>query len=227
MRKVFLLLAGLIIAVAACDKKEKSEESAFQPEKGFGASIEHPEGIPFVWPQGIRVSVKSNDCDYCDECVDAIHKQNRNYGHGGQVQLCLDFYNETGGPIKLTLPPGLMFISKSTEAQNGLLVTSVTIEVPTGQYVANLIMSCVNPGRSSSAGYQYEEQPIITDHPALRDLVKMLENKKCNYEDYGGIALQPRAMEISSFIDLAIKDLISGKPLHKQEIDGLAGIPDR
>lgn len=214
----------LLIIAAGCHRKEKREESSFQSEKGFGASTERPEGVPFAWPEGIKLLDKPGEYE---ECFDAVHKLNRNYGHGGQVQLCLNFFNETDKPITLKLPPGLLFISKSIEAQNGILVSAVTIEVPSGQYVVNLVMSCVNPGRSSSPGYAYEEQPIVTDNPALRELIKMLENKKCNYEDYGGIALQPRAMEISTFIDLAIKDLVSGKPIHEQEMKGLAGIPDR
>ncbi|MCF0068853.1 hypothetical protein LZD49_00130 [Dyadobacter sp. CY261] len=223
MRKLNLLLMGLVI-ISACSKKGKDQDPGFQSVKGFGASTDRPEGVPFVWPKGIRLLEKPGEYE---ECFDAIHKQNRNYGHGGEVQLCLNFYNETDESIKLTLPPGLMFISKSLEAQNGILVTAVTIEVPAGQYVVNLMLSCVNGSRSSSTGYEYEEQPIVTDHPALRDLVKMLKNKKCNYEDYGGVALQPRAMEISAFIDVAIKDLIKGKPIHQQEMKGLLAIPDR
>jgi hypothetical protein len=223
MRRLYLLLTGLMI-LSACSKKEKDQQPVFQSVKGFGASVDRPEGIPFVWPKGIRLLEKPGEYE---ECFDAIHKQNRNYGHGGQVQLCLNFYNETDKAIKITLPPGLMFISKSLEAQNGILITAVTIEVPAGQYVINLIMSCVNPSRSSSAGYEYEEQPIVTDHPALRQLTEMLKNKKCNYEDYGGVALSPKAMEISAIIDVAIIDLLNGKPIHEQEMRGLMGIPER
>lgn len=213
------------ILALACQKNGKDDDPSFQFAKGFGRSQERPEGVPFVWPKGLRL-VDKPGTGY--ECFDAIHKHKRLYGHSGNVALCLNFYNETNKPIMLTLPPGLMYISKTVEAQNGLLLTVVSILVPPGeQFPVQLNMMCVNPPRSSSPGYEYEEQPIVTDLPVLRPLIKMLQNKRCNYEDYGGDYDNQQALEVGATIAVAAQDLIYGKPIHKQEQQAIAAIPEK
>ncbi|SEI50643.1 hypothetical protein SAMN05216327_10294 [Dyadobacter sp. SG02] len=224
MKKLFLIL-NLSLLGLACSKSGKDDDPSFQFAKGFGRSEERPEGVPFVWPVGLRLVGEPGTGD---ECFDAIYKQKRLFGHGGGVAVCLNFYNETDKPITLKLPPGLMFVSKTVEAQNGLLLTVVTIEVPPKeQYLAQLNMMCVNPPRSSSSGYEYEAQPIVTDHPALRPLIDLLANKRCNYEYYGGDYDSQLALEIGATISVAAQDLIYGKPIHKQEQQAIAAIPEK
>lgn len=66
---------------------------------------------------------------------------------------------------------------------------------------------CVNPPRPTSGGHEYEAEPIVTDPPALRKLVKMLEGKKCNYEYYGGDIDNKVAMKIGTVLTVAGQDL--------------------
>lgn len=222
-RIVSATFALMLTVTGACTKKNKDEDPGFKFEKGFGRSEERPEGLAYRWPDGIRLLDKPGTED---ECFEAMHKQKHLYGHGGDVALCLNFYNETDQPIRVNLPPGLMFVSKTIEAQNGMLLTGVTIEVPAKeQYFAELFMICVNPPRHTSTGYEYEEQPIITDHPALRELIASLRNKKCNYEDYGSVYPNQLALEIGATIATAASDLIYGKPIHQQEREAMAKIP--
>lgn len=224
VRKLFLFFSISLLCLA-CSKKVKDDDPSFQFVKGFGRSEERPDGVPFIWPKGLRLLDKPGTGD---ECFDAVHKQKRLYGHSGNVALCLSFYNDTNKSITLRLPPGLMYISKSVEAQNGLLLTQVTIEIPPAErYFAQLNMMCVNPPRSSSPGYEYEEQPIVTDHPALRPLIKMLESKRCNYEDYGSDYNSRQALEVGATIAVAAQDLIYGKPIHKQEQQAIEAIPEK
>jgi hypothetical protein len=224
--KRFLIISVLLAVPLLKGCKPGSEKGpSFQFEKGFGSSKEHPEGKPFAWPTGLRVV---GPLITEDECFYEAKNKRRLFGHGAQVQICLNLYNETQAPIRLQLPPGLMFVSKSLDVQNGLLITGVTILVPPGeQFFANLYMICVNTDRKSPGHDEYEEQAIITDHPALRDLMKLLENKKCNFEDYGGIYLEPTASEITYKINAAVHPLIYGKPVKSEVMAELSAIPER
>ncbi len=219
------MLLSAVVLLTDCKTGSSDKNPSFQFEKGFGSSKERPEGTPFFWPAGVRLLDKPKTYD---ECFYDAKKKKRLYGHGGQVWVCLNLYNETNAPIQVKLPPGLMFISESLDVQNGLLVTGVMIEVPAReQFFANLYMICVNTDRASPYLDEYEEQAIVTDHPALRELQKLLEGKKCNFEDYGGIYLEPTAVKSSEAINNATHKLIYGKPLTDLVMQELRAIPER
>nr|WP_295923870.1 hypothetical protein [uncultured Dyadobacter sp.] len=224
MRQLLLLAILLAFLLSAC-KPGTDKGPSYQFEKGFGDSKEDPVGTPFTWPAGIRLLDKPNSTEDC--FYDSMRK-NRFHGHGGNVQICLNLYNETNAPILVKLPPGLMFVAKSLKVQNGFLVTGVTIEVPPQeQYFATLYMICANTDRSSPFNDEIEEQAIVTDHPALRELAKLLENKKCNFEDYGGRYLDPDAVAASDLPMLAAKNLIYGKPVSEDVMAGILALPER
>jgi hypothetical protein len=168
------ILLAVLLLFNQC-KPDSGKDPEFRFEKGFGRSKERPMGTPFAWPAGLRVLDKittNDDCFY-----ESVRKK-RIFGHG-DLQVCLNLYNETQAPITVRLPPGFMFISKSLEVQNMLLITTTTIVVPPGeQFFSTLTMMCVNTDRNTPYGDEYEEQPIITDHPALRDLTISLKDKK-------------------------------------------------
>lgn len=224
--KRFLTVSVLLAVLLLNGCKPGSEKDpSFQFEKGFGRSKERPVGRPFAWPAGLHIV---GPLITEDECFYDAKRKRRLFGHGAQVQICMNLYNETQAPIRLHLPPGLMFVSKSLEVQNGLLITGVTIEVPAQeQFFANLYMICVNTDRDSPSHDEYEEQALITDHPGLRDLTKLLENKKCNFEDYGGIYLEPTAMRVSDVINFAVHDVIYGKPARGEVLAELRAIAER
>lgn len=224
MIKFLTISLALMLFLGGC-KHNTDNDPSFQFEKGFGRSKERPEGKPFAWPAGLHVQGPLTTEDEC--FYDAVEKK-RLYGHGGQVQICLNLYNETAAPLRVNLPPGLLFISKSLEVQNGLLISGVTIEVPAKeQFFANLYLICVNEDRGSPGHDEYEEQAILTDHPALRDLVRLLDGKKCNFENYGGIYMEPTATEISDRINHAVHNLIYGKPVSSELMQQLAAIPKK
>jgi hypothetical protein len=224
MRPIFLFVILPALLVSAC-KPSADKEPIYQFEKGFGDSKEHPIGKPFTWPEGIRLLDKPNSTE---DCFYDSKKKNRFHGHSGGVQICLNLYNETNAPIQVKLPPGLMFVAKSLKVQNGFIVTWVTIEVPPReQYFATLYMICANTDRSSPYNDEIEEQPIVTDHPALRELAKLLENKKCNFEDYGGKYLDPDAVATTDLITLAAKNLIYGKTIRQEVMEGILAMPER
>jgi hypothetical protein len=214
----------IILVITNCCKPGSEKKPEFQFEKGFGRSTEHPVGVPFAWPAGLRVLDKpatEDDCFY-----DSVNK-NRLFGHGA-VLICLNLYNETPAAITVRLPPGFMLVSKSLQVQNMLLINTVTIVVPPReQYFATLIMICVNIDRESPYHDDYEDQPIVTDHPALRELAEAIRNKKCNFEDYGGKSQDPNAMRASELINSAVHDLIYGKPVKDGVMAELLALPDR
>lgn len=225
MKKLITATVLLLALLLNGCKPGSDKDPSFQFEKGFGSSKELPVGSPFSWPTGLHIV---GPLITEDECFYEAKRKHRLFGHGAQVQICMNLYNETQKPIRLHLPPGLMFVSKSLDVQNGLLISGVTIEVPAKeQFYANLYMICVNTDRASPGHDEYEEQAIITDHPALRELIKLLENKKCNFEDYGGIYLEPTASQITYQINAAVHDLIYGKPVKDQVMAELRAIPER
>ena len=224
MRQLAFIITLATLLLNAC-KPGADKEPIYQFEKGFGDSKEHPVGIPFAWPEGIRLLDKPNSTQ---DCFYDSKKKNRFHGHSGGVQICLNLYNETNKFIQVKLPPGLMFVAKSSKVQSGFIVTWVTLNVPPGeQYFATLYMVCANTDRSSPDNDEIEEQGIITDHPALRELTRLLENKKCNFEDYGGKYLDPDALAATDLITLAAKNLIYGKPIRPEVMDGILALPDR
>lgn len=217
------MLPGLL--TGAC-KPGAGKEPEYQFVKGFGDSKEDPVGEPFVWPAGIRLVDRPNSTE---DCFYDSRERNRLYGHGANVQICLNLYNETNAPITVKLPPGLMFVAKSKKVQNGFIVTWVTIRVPPReQFFATLYMICANTDRSSpDEGDEIDEQPIVTNHPALTELAKLLESKKCNFEDYGGKYLDPDAVAASNLPMLAAKNLIYGVPIREEVMAGILALPER
>lgn len=199
-----LFLLAVLLSSNRC-RPDPEREPDFQFEKGFGRSQEHPLGKPFTWPAGVRFVEKPTTNDDC--FYDSVNKR-RIFGHGS-IQIYLNLYNEIQAPITVTLPPGFMFVSKSLEVQNMLLINTVTILVPPQEYFFSTpTMICVNTDRETPCHDEIEDQAIITDHPALRELVQRIKNKKCNYEDCGGASTEPNAIRVSELINSAVHDLI-------------------
>lgn len=218
-----LLLLAVLLISNGCKPGSKNEPE-FQFEPGFGRSNDHPLGSRFTWPAGLRFVEKPTTDDDC--FYDSVNKR-RIFGHGS-IQICLNLYNETQKPITLTLPPGFMFVSKSLEVQNMLLINTVTILIPPKeQFFSTLIMICVNTDRETPYHDEIEDQAIITDHPALRELVQRIKNKKCNYEDYGGASNDPNAFRVSELINSAVHDLIYGKAVKSDVMAALLALPER
>lgn len=155
---------------------------------GLGSSTAQPQGAPFSLPAGLTLEtpIKSYSPEDPVDCDDKFRNEAK--GSGEDVTLCLIFNNTTGGPITLTLPPGLIFVSKDADIQNGLLAQRVTIEVPAGErYFVPLFSYCANLPRSTTGvGEDYSLGPVI-DLPAFKELYALLEGKTLERPDVAPI----------------------------------------
>ncbi|NOK10575.1 hypothetical protein [Corallococcus exercitus] len=157
---------------------------------GVGTSKAQPEGTPFTLPAGITLEtpLKSYNVEDPVDCDDKFKKEAK--GSGGAVALCLIFRNTTGGPVTVTLPPGLIVISKDGSIQNGLLAQRVSIEVPPGErYFAPLFLYCANQDRSTSGiNDDYALGPVI-GYEGFQELYTLLEGKQLTVDDVTPIQL--------------------------------------
>ncbi|RKH56445.1 hypothetical protein [Corallococcus aberystwythensis] len=155
---------------------------------GLGRSTAAPEGAPFALPAGLELETPTRGYSPEDplECDDKY--RNESYGHGDLVKLCLIFNNRTGGPITVTLPPGLIFVSRNLKTQNGLLTQRITIEVPAGErFFAPVLMYCANgPRQPSSTDDEYDLGPV-TQYADFQELFTLLEGKEISRQEAGDI----------------------------------------
>ncbi|AFE03870.1 putative lipoprotein [Corallococcus coralloides DSM 2259] len=155
---------------------------------GLGNSKAAPEGTTFALPAGLTMdnpitSYTAHDPIECDNIFPEDAK-----GSGDEVTLCLIFRNTTGAPITLTLPPGLLFVSTNDDVQNGLLVQTVTIEVPPGErFFVPLFLYCANQDRSTTGpDDKYVLGPTV-QYKEFQELYSLLASKKLGFEDTGVI----------------------------------------
>ncbi|MBZ4331973.1 hypothetical protein ACIHQR_33790 [Corallococcus coralloides] len=151
---------------------------------GLGTSKENPVGTPFALPAGLTLenpitSYTPQDPVECDDIYPEDAK-----GSGDEVTLCLIFRNTTGGPITVTLPPGLIFVSTNDDVQNGLLVQAVTIEVPPGErFFVPLFLYCANQDRSTTGpDDKYELGPTV-QYKEFQELYSLLAGKTLEPQD--------------------------------------------
>ncbi|WP_147451461.1 hypothetical protein [Corallococcus llansteffanensis] len=151
---------------------------------GLGTSKDSPEGTTFTLPAGLTLEspTKTYAVENPVECDDKFKDEAE--GNGNAVALCLIFNNTTGGPITLTLPPGLLFVSKDGDIQNGLLPQRVTIEVPAGpRYFVPLHLYCANEDRDTGGvGNSFALGPVV-QYAAFKELYTLLEGKTLERKD--------------------------------------------
>jgi hypothetical protein len=225
---ITLGLVGLLFFLTKCKPNPKdgpNPDTGPKQEPGFGYSRERPIGTPFEWPKGITLIGKPGTDNDCQEEAG----REREYGNGGAVILCLNFYNATNGPIKIQLPPGLLFISKKGDVQNGLLPSKVTIEVPAKErYLALLFLYCVNIDRTpSNSGDEYEEQPIVTRHPNMDELYQLLANKKANFEDYTKRRADPTTLQAAICVTSAVHSISEGRSIREETRRQIEALPNK
>ncbi|CCG98165.1 putative lipoprotein [Fibrella aestuarina BUZ 2] len=177
---------------------------------GFGNSKARPLGTPFAFPAGITLVQKPrNDSD----CWYEARQAKRIKGAGNAVAFCVSFSNSTNAPIRVELPPGLIWVAETSAlfqdiSQNGILVKTVTILVPAHAVeTAWLVAYCINYDRDGTRpGDTFEAQPILSNHPGISALAKQLATKKINEEEY---ASEPTAAERQqlAFIGVAVVDV--------------------
>lgn len=143
---------------------------------GFGDSEAEPVGTPFALPEGVELTIVSYN-PFDPEACKAPDAETRPEPHGpeGLVRLCLQFTN-SGGPIRISWPPGLIFVSESVNTQNGLLVEGMEIEVPTVLLVS-LMADCMNGSRSAPGGGVIYKLGPVAQHPPIQEALRLLADK--------------------------------------------------
>jgi len=177
-----------------------------QDPPGFGDSEARPTGTPFELPEGIELKVVSYNPFDPDSCKRPDAEPGEEpfpmQGHAtGQVNLCLQFTNNTFGPINVTLPPGIIWISSSDKHQNGILFETTSLEVWIGEYMVSLRADCMNTPRSAPGpGIPYETGPV-TDNRHIREALGLM----------AGADLDDPM--VSATASTLMKPLYEGKPL--------------
>lgn len=160
-----------LLALAGCDGAVV--DSGEKP--GLGDSTASPTGTPFTLPPGLELDEQPRGYSFygderCPDIDEALV-----HGSGGLVTLCLSFRNTTSDPIELVLPPGLIFVSKSLDLQNGLLTEPVGLLIPP-ESVESIVVAtyCANLFRSVPGGGEEYSIGPITDDPDLLELLEIL-----------------------------------------------------
>ncbi|RZJ45279.1 MAG: hypothetical protein EON87_07910 [Brevundimonas sp.] len=181
---------------------------------GFGDSLAEPVGTPLALPEGVEVEIVSYnpfDPDACKE-PDAEERPDP-HGPEGLVRLCLKFTN-SGGPIRVSWPPGLTFISESKNTQNGLLVEGLEMEVEVVVMVS-LMADCMNGSRSApGGGVRYKLGPV-TRHPPILEALRLLADKDLS---------DPLDAATASMV---LKPLYLGRPLSNEGRATIEDLPSR
>lgn len=149
------------------------------PFPGLGSSAAAPIGRAFSLPPGLTLlqPIKTYDEARPQDCGNKDRKQA--YGSDGSlIALCLMFSNKTNRPITVTFPPGLIFVSRNLDTQNGMLLQSITIEVPPGPaFFAPLLLYCANENRHPGRPRDLFDLGPITDAPQFDRLFRQLKDK--------------------------------------------------
>ncbi|NID09649.1 hypothetical protein [Fibrivirga algicola] len=177
---------------------------------GFGRSDKRPEGTPFTFPAGITLVSKPQ---FDEDCRYDARKSKQVKGSGNDVALCVSFSNSTNAPIRVELPPGLIWVAEKSEvsrdvSQNGILVKTVTILVPAHTVQTTwLVAYCINFDRSSTRpGDTFEAQPILSNHPGIKALAQQMTTKKINEEDYAREPTYAERQQLD-FVGAAVVDI--------------------
>lgn len=177
-----LFIICVIAITTSCESEDDENETVeFVSPKGFGASVETPEGSPLILPEGVTLESPIYTYNPFDDTDCNGEHLIGERGRETLVRLCLQFKNNTNSRIDVTLPPGLIFVSENIESQNGVLSEGLTIEVPAGQYLfAPIRAYCLNDSRSAPGlgdEFRFKVGPITTYQPML-DLFENLKYKK-------------------------------------------------
>lgn len=189
-----LLLATMVLA--ACgggdDDTDTPDGGDNNPSgdarPGMGESLVEPTGNTFTLPKGLEwvTPVKGYSIFEYEKCNDQDYTKAR--GSGDLVRLCLGLSNTTGQPISVVLPVGLIFISSSLKTQNGMLVQSVTIEVPPAQtFFTPLFMYCINDGRDPSTPEDEFKPGPITTYSDFLQFFDLIKNKTIDEDETGEV----------------------------------------
>lgn len=140
---------------------------------------------------------------------------------GTLVQLCLPLRHtrQRNGepydlPIRVDIPPGVIFISDDLSTQNGIVIQRFIVEVRPGETIyVPIILMCLNDGRSAShPAATYRIGPLL-ENAAFDALFQRLEGKRITEEG-------------APYVQAAVWALSEGETIPPQINDQLGSLPD-
>jgi len=212
-----LVIAGVLAVAALPSPADAKEDPA-----GFGDSLETPDGEPFRLPEGLELTIISyNHFDTESSCkrpdAPAEEPPLEDMGLGlGEVPLCFQFRNATDQNISVRLPPGLILVSENRKFQNGLLVQSVELEVPSNQYLfAPIKTDCMNSSRNMPGlGFPYTLGPVTRERN-VHEVLDLLADR-----DLSGVMDAVNATGV-------LKPTYKGRRMDHGARDDIAALPAR
>ena len=221
MRKVICLLV-LATSLFACTKPGNNAispnptdgpDDPLPPSSsapGFGHSKSRPEGTPVSFPAGITVVGKPG---FDEDCYSEARTQKKIKGSGNAVGFCITFRNTNAYPVRVELLPGIIWVAETNAitqdtSQNGLIVKTVSVLVPAHAVERTWLLAyCINADRSvTHTGDTFNAQPILSNHPGVKALVKQLATKKINAEEYTPEATQAEQAQLA-VVGMAVVDI--------------------
>ena len=188
-----LLLAIAVLTPASPSMAGVSHDDETYVERedwpGMGRSGADPVGADFDLPPGLELvsPIMGYDTFNPADCDEKY--EDRAVGEGELVRLCLVFRNRTGGPLRLDLPPGLIFVSRNRAVQNGMLARRVAIEVPAGErFFQPLFLYCVNGERDASNPEAAYDVGPVAGNPEMVALFRFLKTKDVNASNFPIVA---------------------------------------
>jgi hypothetical protein len=199
--KVGLLAGAMFLAACGGNDPDPTPDGGTNPSgeerPGMGESTKAPVGAAFALPAGLAwasPTVKAYNEGYKEDCDDKEEKDGK--GSGDLVRLCLALRNTTGQPILVTLPAGIIFVSEKDDTQNGILVQTVSFEVPPMQvFYAPLFLYCLNQGRTPSLPKDEFHQGPVTQYQDFQELFSLVSSK--TLQPSGQIDLQHAVWHLS------------------------------
>lgn len=195
---------------------------------GLGEDDGPPQGTPFILPDGISFAGTLWGAEEVSgECENASVEAQ---GSGTYVRVCVRLRNDTGAPVQVEFPPGLVVVSTSEgRGQNGLLIERTILVVPPTPrgpggrddagtpdggveedvFIVPLYMYCLNEARDPSNQYMTYAAGPITSDDALQELLRLLQGKVID------------SLEDVSVVQRAIYSITEGRGLTTPDRDAL------
>lgn len=183
--------------------------------------------LPNVWLSE-EITGAGHYNDYWDKPIEEpeIHY----YGSGkGYVDLLLKLSNAGSTSITVTFPAATIFVSKTGNCQNGILLKEVKITIPANSYYyLCLSLYCGNKHKSAAGSNDVYNLGVISDADPLIDLCNKLKNKKINIEKFSRTNTEDR-YTYNSQIDMLqniLWKVTDGNGLTQGDIEYINSLPN-
>jgi len=229
-----LLLVCIAIMAVSFNACNKDDLEYYEPGEipGLGDAIGDVPGQQFTLPNGIELtgnitgSISSNNYWNQSSSGQTIHY----YGSGsGYVDLLLKLRNVRSTSITVTFPIATVFISRTGNAQNGVLLQKVTITIPANSdYNLGLVLYCGNQHKGSASSGSVYDLGIVCNASSLIDLCNRLKNKKINIEKFSPASTADKNTYNSQkdILQRIVWQVTDGNGLTQNDIDHINSLPN-